>query len=259
MSKVSDAQLQDILEHIGNNRFIPQVVRQFDKSMLFSTDEKVVGQWVDGRLIYQKTYNTGVINSTFKEVDTGLTNVEYKEIFGYAISPSDSRTFPLPMVHQSNMNGNIMLRIDGNKIAVQTQLSGITDSYVTIRYTKTTDTALPYELGDENDYSTTEKLVGKWIDGSDLFQKTIVFGYLPNNNVKAVAHNINNLGFVVDARGTAYNGSGGYRSIPILYNTTYASYNTAFLVTTTDIQLETNNDMSAFYAYVTIQYTKTTD
>lgn len=129
-----------------------------------------------------------------------------------------------------------------------------------------TNTSVLYCIATKNifmdaghNYSFDEQVVGTWVDGKPIYQKTIDFGYLPNNAAKTVAHNISNLGWVVDAKGTAYNGSGGYRSIPILYNTTYASYNTAFLVRLTDIQLEVNNDMSAFYAYVTIQYTKTTD
>ena len=129
-----------------------------------------------------------------------------------------------------------------------------------------TNTSVLYCIATKNifmdaghNYSTDEQVVGTWINGKPVYQKTIDFGYLPNNAIKTVAHNISNLDWVVDAKGIAYNGSGGYRSIPILYNTTYASYNTAFLVRLADIQLEVNNDMSAFYAYVTIQYTKTTD
>lgn len=43
---------------------------------------------------------------------------------------------------------------------------------ITIRYTKTTDTVSPVEYAHPNDYSTTEKIVGTWIDGKPIYQKT---------------------------------------------------------------------------------------
>lgn len=162
----------------------------------------------------------------------------------------------------TNTNTNANTWITPATISLQSN-----DSPGTLKYTsRPTNTSVLYCIATKNmfmsegsNYSTDEQVVGTWINGKPIYQKTIDFGYLPNNTVKTVAHNISNLDWVVDAKGIAYNGSGGYRSIPILYNTTYASYNTAFLVRLADIQLEVNNDMSAFYAYITIQYTKTTD
>ena len=43
------------------------------------------------------------------------------------------------------------------------------------------------------DYSTSEKMIGTWVDGSPLYQKTIEFGALPNAAEKSVAHGISNI------------------------------------------------------------------
>lgn len=46
--------------------------------------------------------------------------------------------------------------------------------YDAILYTKTTDS--PISIGSDTDYSTDEKIVGTWIDGSPVWQKTVATG-----------------------------------------------------------------------------------
>ena len=43
--------------------------------------------------------------------------------------------------------------------------------YVTIQYTKTTDTAI--SIGEATEYSTEEKVVGTWIDGKPVYEITL--------------------------------------------------------------------------------------
>lgn len=50
-------------------------------------------------------------------------------------------------------------------------------------------------------YSTDEKVVGVWIDGKPLYQKTVACGTLPSNNVSSTAHGISNLDKVVGISG----------------------------------------------------------
>lgn len=45
-----------------------------------------------------------------------------------------------------------------------------------------------------NEYSTKEKIVGKWIDGKPIYRKTIFVSSLPNNaDPKEYSHNITNM------------------------------------------------------------------
>lgn len=108
-------------------------------------------------------------------------------------------------------------------------------------------------------YSTTEQIVGQWIDGKPIYRKTIDVGALPNNTTKNVAHNISNLGYVVDARGFASSTWGAFYPIPTIYPASDASYNTMLAVTSTNIELICGANNSAKSGYVTIWYTKTTD
>ena len=55
MGKVNEQDLTAIIEHIGNNIHIPQMVQHFDRSMIFDTEERMVGQGVDSKPLYQKT------------------------------------------------------------------------------------------------------------------------------------------------------------------------------------------------------------
>lgn len=109
-----------------------------------------------------------------------------------------------------------------------------------------------------DNYSTTEQVVGKWIDNKPLYQKTINFGALPNKTRKTVAHSISNLGFVVDMQAIAKNTNNNF--IVIDHATGSTSDSITVVVNNTSILIDTFTDRTAFtVCYVTIQYTKTTD
>ena len=108
-------------------------------------------------------------------------------------------------------------------------------------------------------YSTEEQVVGKWIDGKPIYQKTIYVGKLGNNTEISGAHNISNLDKIVHVTGVMISGSTGFG-----YPLPYASGNTAYSVyintTATNVSVGTaNNGWTNLDAYVTLQYTKTTD
>jgi hypothetical protein len=107
-------------------------------------------------------------------------------------------------------------------------------------------------------YATDEHVVGKWIDGSVLYEKTVDCGALPNATTKNVAHNISNLGYVVSVNGTARSASTPYtyETLPISHPTLS---NVNIYVSNTHINLETSYNWGSVYnsSYVTIRYTKT--
>ena len=112
----------------------------------------------------------------------------------------------------------------------------------------------------ENIYSTNESVVGRWIDGKPLYQKTIDCGTGPKNTYKRVAHNISNIEFVTDVKGigTAVHDYSYPIPVPSHYN---LNYSLQVSVDSTNITLDTGNgaDYSGQQCYITIQYTKTTD
>lgn len=105
-------------------------------------------------------------------------------------------------------------------------------------------------------YSTTEHKVGKWIDGSDLYEKTVDFGALPNATSKSVAHGIAGLATMVNIYGFAKNPTNNVQiALPFVDIT--AGGNISFLVSANNIIIIDANDMSVYtQAYVSIRYTK---
>ena len=105
-----------------------------------------------------------------------------------------------------------------------------------------------------NNYSTEEQVIGTWIDGKPIYQKTINFGVLPNNATKTIPHGISNIEFVIGCGGFAKR-SGAYIPIPRI------GVNVCGIdADDTNIQIITNANYSTYTtSYVTIQYTKTTD
>lgn len=106
------------------------------------------------------------------------------------------------------------------------------------------------------DYSTSEVSTGaKWIDGSMIYKKTVNFGALPNASSKTVAHSISNLGRFIKVETVVRNNtsSATHMADATFYNGTNLE---EFYATDTQIQCLTQGDRSAFSAYVTLYYTK---
>ena len=115
----------------------------------YSTDEKVVGTWVDGKPLYQKTYNFGALpNNTTKTLDTGFADGEVNIIdcTGYAFNPTANHTWKLPAApNPTDLKTSILLNAPSSSgrrvINIQsgTNRSAWTECYITLQYTKTTD------------------------------------------------------------------------------------------------------------------------
>lgn len=100
-------------------------------------------------------------------------------------------------------------------------------------------------------YSTDEHIIGTWIDGSTLYEKTVDCGALPNNTTKNVSHNISNINNVVSINGIGI----GSNFIPL----PWASANNvcSIYAYATAIAITSNDDLSSYNGYITLHYTKT--
>lgn len=106
---------------------------------MYSTDEQVVGQWIDGKPLYQKTFeNASLVNRTVL-LPASLNVENVVESFGYITNGSTSKyTFPVRGVGSDTWG--CFINYDGSRGWV-IYSSGL-DSYtgnITVRYTKTTD------------------------------------------------------------------------------------------------------------------------
>lgn len=263
------------------------VANKFNKADLYSTTEKVVGCWTDGRPIYQKTFQpsmpqcvtngTGVsgnfsIGATVNEIIN--ISIKFRSGSGYDMtaesfveggicvisSTATPQTLPYKGVRCYGAPNNISTSSDRNKIFLvnsSTDMNPYTP-VVTVQYTKTTDSANSFKYADENDYSTTEKIVGTWIDGSLIYQKTISIGSLATSGEHAVNHNISGMKNVISVQGIALNGSGVGIPIPEVGFGSSLSIESfkRVVVTSTQVKVTHSNTLSGYTAYVTIKYTK---
>lgn len=175
---VTEDKLKDFYEDIKPFLGCPAYLTSEGNAEYYSTDEKVIGRWIDGKPLYQRTYTDTTPKVTtagtyvVKNIPHNISNVDTIFIADSFVidTASISRTMPYTL-----NNGN-QIKASPGKSNIQTT-SAVTDfnnctMVITIRYTKTTDSASTTIQEDPNEYSTTEKIVGKWIDGKPIYQKT---------------------------------------------------------------------------------------
>lgn len=120
-------------------------------------------------------------------------------------------------------------------------------------------TPLPSVQPRYHKYSTEEQVVGEWINGKPIYEKTINTGAFPSNSEKDVAHGISNIENIITYFGFAKRNDNVFSNIPISSNVSSALIQTDCNLT--NIRLITGYSAASVYidSYITLQYTKTTD
>lgn len=104
----------------------------------YSTEERVVGEWIDGRAVYEKTLNVGAVSSgtTFAH---GITNLDW--IIDYSMFGlyGGSDKLVSPATGSSSSIGIVISRWDSTNITFTkgNLSSNFSGCYCTIRYIKT--------------------------------------------------------------------------------------------------------------------------
>lgn len=117
-----------------------------------------------------------------------------------------------------------------------------------------------------SDYSTSETIIGKWIDARPIYRKVINFGELPNATTKSVTTgllttNVNIINYYGIANGVADNNK-YVLTLPDI-NPNGASQATRLTINTENnyymINILAGIDRSNYNAYIIVEYIKTTD
>ena len=109
----------------------------------YSTNERVIGTWIDGKPLYQKTIVTNApATANSNLVIASISDISYETIFivgGYV--ETSNIVYPLSIEIGSFEDGSsVWIRKEAKTIAMNVNSSRINASvYVTIQYTKTTD------------------------------------------------------------------------------------------------------------------------
>lgn len=170
-SKETDGVLYCIKDVGGADSFPP---------LIYSDEEREVGVWRDGKPLYEKVFQGTLTNPSTNTlidlVDIASLNVDTVcNIDGTAhiYSSSFNRwlSMGINLIYQYNVSSKYIC-------LVQSYSSQCTFDYkVILQYTKTTDTAgsgtWTTQGGYAHHYSTSEKVIGTWIDGKPLYERVV--------------------------------------------------------------------------------------
>lgn len=141
---------------------------------IYSFEEKQVGVWTDGKPIYQCSYLT----TTGISLSTQWSSAVFDK-------PNIDRPLKAQVLRYTGSTFNAYLvgvQHLTTGFSFNTIMSGVNcqaGSIFTVWYTKTTDVAGSGDFVPNGTpavhYSTDEQIIGTWVNGSTLYQKTIIF------------------------------------------------------------------------------------
>lgn len=261
-SKLNDGILYCIKDTGGADGFPP---------LIYSDEEREIGVWIDGKPLYEKTVTFGNIPAGTNNytIQMGLSNVdnviEYNGM-GYDSANNSYFRLPLVIIHlpYSDLQKYSSTIQTYNKSADTVRIDTgserpITGGYITIRYTKTTDVAgsgtWTTQGGYAHHYSTTEHIVGTWIDGKPVYEKTYFVDNLVRNDTWQTVATITSFKRLVEISATSYNNDiqGGV-SYQLSKNQPQLQVTNAGIIQYAIVSLTSMTDF-----YLTVRYTKTTD
>ena len=164
--------IDKIIDRYPTAGALVSIVNAFNKGDLYSADEKMIGQWIDGKPLYQKVVSGNITTTEWNTFNHNIANIETSvKIEAYLTMPN-SRNIPyVYTLGRTVANDGMMASFSPSNWGVNVS-SAFSSGTVTaiLRYTKTTDQAV--SIGEANEYSTEEKIIGTWIDGKPVYQKT---------------------------------------------------------------------------------------
>lgn len=220
---------------------------------IYSTEEREVGVWTDGKPIYQKTI-TGL---SFNTVLDGWANS------GASLSNVDKIIKCECGQNVSSMIEICFAKVENSVLYIWTT-NRVTYEFniINILYTKSTDTPGSGTWTPSGEiaqhYSTNEQIIGTWIDGNTFYRKVIDCGALPNATTKYVTLNLpSNLGVICGYKCFAQN---AVSFIPIPYVDDYAKTGDILMSIQIDndrVRFINHSNYSTLNVTLILEYTKT--
>ena len=123
------------------NQLQTNIEEAIEKKQAYSTNEQVIGTWINGKPIYRKVVNIGALpNATTKNTAHNITDIDYIVRFYGTAADTSKHTIPLPHVHPANVSYGVLVQVSKVNVEIETGYNRSAYSgYITIEYTKTTD------------------------------------------------------------------------------------------------------------------------
>lgn len=226
--------------------------------IIYSAEEREVGVWKNNKPLYQKTIVIDNVPSGSGTFDIYTLDSDIENVVNH-ISFMNSGVYTrfVPYVDVGNYDMNIYFNLPTIKLVVDNDSWAGYTLYITIQYTKTTDVAGSGKyntLGIPNvHYTTDEQVIGTWIDGKPLYEKTFTGLSQATNGADWVTVQGVNIPSIKDLiNTTAWASGGGGEQIKMALAECSAVSDGVRVTVISSAWNRTINKM-------TVQYTKTTD
>lgn len=252
--------------------------------LIYSDEEREVGVWKDGKPLYQKTVilsATDIKDGSYqKYCDIPIGNIDTVAFIDCTLLTTTDAPFHLPYVNSATISiGYFIDEATSTYLRIQLRYGNdIGSNYwggmlVNIQYTKTTDTPGSGTWNQQgaiaHHYSTEEKVIGTWIDGKPLYEKTFTktLANAPDADSASflVASNVTGIETLVKMDGTI-KAISAYAFAPVCGLPVQVGWNYAFHINPTNQLVVWTSNAYANYSQIAggtavciLQYTKTTD
>lgn len=246
-------------------------------SACYSTQEREVGCWIDGKPLYQRSFffNNQVITDNawmYNILGGNLTGIEIKDYEGYfGLENTDFvATFDYFRNNDGGFNEYFTAYSTGTDINVRPNMNAgvnVILMYCTIWYTKTADVAGSGQwtpmAQPTHHYSTTEQVVGTWVDGKPLYERS--FSHINTQstfNDFVTIDSIANVDVIASLNGIAHRQIDTFDGWIDISSRPEAQTNYSIAMRFANGNLQYRIDTYGTQItdiYITVRYTKTTD
>lgn len=256
--------LTDVEKNNGTIYFISDINGdgQDFQPVIYSEEEREIGVWKDGKPLYEKTIaRTFDADEVYTVFASGIDIAFIQSCF---FEYTSGRYMSPYYMSSTNVANNISLNSDvlSGALTLVNQTRTARYFYVTVRYTKTADQAgsgtwTPQGVPAVH-YSTDEQIVGTWVDGKTIYEKTVYVGALTvDSSDHSVAHNIQNFDRLIDFTATGrLSSSSTNRHVSFNFYRPGSTNGSFFMVDNTSVIYMNNWDAQIVDVYITIRYTK---
>lgn len=226
-----------------------------NRSDIYSEEEREVGVWTDGKPLYQKTWIfDNLVNFPNNTWTSIVNNVTIP--FDYIVTCDGFQE------EQTAVEFDMWFDTSSNSLRAKSlRTENETIKGFTLKYTKTTDQPGSGTWTPEGQlahhYSTSEKIVGTWIDGSTVYEKTFNVGAISAGNDVRVSAQLN-IAKVIRLSGNAHSSNyNQWVEINFPHQNISAYIVTAvYIESSQEINIHTGTDFTLDECYITLQYTK---
>lgn len=224
--------------------------------VIYSTEEREIGVWTNGKPLYQKTWDFGS--------DISISNSSFGTISGLSIPNVETFVNSVGIKSSGDYQGSILLFYDSSSDTIKGQTARNSASlvqYLTVQYTKSTDTAGSGQWTPQGvpavHYSTDEQLVGTY-HGEPLYQKDIDISLADSSDMQTFAPGTLGIGPIKVIIDAYFENSGGQQlRMSRWYGNDYWSY---IVGSNGGIMIKRNtsdpNWTTGVHFVATVQYTK---